>query len=251
MKCIFTNQALYTVSGEVSDTKLGLVAAVRNIRLLCLILTREKHLATNVFAVNQTWASRCDKHFYVINSEQTHSGSSNVSDATTDRSQLVYTIPAAYRMVYDKYINDFDFVLKAEDDTYVVVENLKYLLWHYNSSEPGYLGYRLNKFVKFGYMSGGAGYVISNCGLRHLIERGYKNVLCKIKKRPDDPESFHDIETSRCLQASDVQVWSSLDIEGRETFHPFPPEKHLFGNLPAYMFSWANNPVRKVNFKIH
>jgi len=48
------------------------------------------------------------------------------------------------------------------------------------------------------------------------------------------------------LTASGVRIWSSLDGEGRETFHPYPLEKHLAGSLPGYLYSWAYNPVLKV-----
>lgn len=205
----------------------------------------EKDIHTKVAAVNKTWASRCDKHFYVICSKMERHDFLNI-DVPDDRNHLIHKIQAAYRLVYEKYIDDFDYVLKADDDTYIVVENLKYLLWHYNANEPGYLGYHFNKFVDSGYMSGGAGYVISNRGFRSLVERGYNGGLCPIEKRSEDPENSEDVETGRCLEASGVPVWSSLDVEGRQTFHPYTLERHLMGNLPAFMYSWSKDPVQTV-----
>ncbi|XP_052252334.1 glycoprotein-N-acetylgalactosamine 3-beta-galactosyltransferase 1-like isoform X2 [Dreissena polymorpha] len=218
---------------------------VKRVRLLCIILTMEKDIPTKVAAVNQTWASRCDIHFYVLNSKIRKSDFLNINDVPDDRFHLVHKIQEVYKIIHKLYLNDFDYVLKADDDTYIVVENLKFLLWHYNSSEPGYLGFHFNKFVSSGYMSGGAGYVISNRGLRNMIERGYNGGLCLIVKHNDDPENSEDIETGRCLEASGVPVLSSLDVEGRETFHPYQLEKHLFGNLPGYIYSWAKNPIEK------
>lgn len=223
-----------------------IVAGVRKVRLLCLILTMEKDIHTKVAAVNKTWASRCDKHFYIICSKQQKHDFLNI-DVPDDRNHLIHKIQKTYRIIYEKYIDDFDFMLKADDDTYIVVENLKYLLWHYNANEPGYLGYHFNKFVNQGYMSGGAGYVISNRGFRQLIERGYDGNLCSIQQRADDPENSEDVETGRCLEASGVPVWSSLDIEGRESFHPYEPWRTFKGNLPAFMYSWAKNPVQPVS----
>lgn len=221
-----------------------IVEAVKKVRILCLILTMEKDIYTKVAAVNSTWATRCDKHFYVINSRQKRHDFLNI-DVPDTRRTLVHKMRKAYEEIYKNYRNDFDFLLKADDDTYVIVENLKYLVWHHDADKPGYLGFHFNKFLKSGYMSGGAGYVISNRGLRQLVERGYQNGVCEIVPRKDDPENSEDIETGRCLELAGVPVWSSLDVQGRETFHAYPLERHLLGNLPQFMFSWAKHPLKK------
>ena len=51
--------------------------------------------------------------------------------------------------------------MKADDDTYVILENLRFLLSDYNSSDPIWFGCEFKVLVKEGYMSGGAGYVLS------------------------------------------------------------------------------------------
>lgn len=61
---------------------------------------------------------------------------------------------------------------QGEDDTYVIVENLKLLLSHYNASSPVHLG--------TGYFNdhspGGASYVLSREALRRVNEEGYRKV---------------------------------------------------------------------------
>ena len=48
--------------------------------------------------------------------------------------------------------------MKADDDTYVVVENLKAMLKDVDPEEPVYYGARFDsERVKDGYMSGGSG----------------------------------------------------------------------------------------------
>lgn len=63
---------------------------------------------------------------------------------------------------------------------YVIVENLRYLLYPYPKDYPIYFGHRFKLFVQQGYMSGGAGYVLSKEALKRFVEQGLSNeTLCK------------------------------------------------------------------------
>ena len=48
--------------------------------------------------------------------------------------------------------------MKADDDTYVIMENLKAFLANYDSSDPIHFGCKYKVIVKEGYMSGGSGW---------------------------------------------------------------------------------------------
>ena len=62
-------------------------------------------------------------------------------------------------------VNDF----QADDDTYVIVENLRYLLQSHDTNEPVYLGLKFQKYVTNGYHSGGAGYVLRKEALKRFV----------------------------------------------------------------------------------
>ncbi|WAR17156.1 C1GLT-like protein, partial [Mya arenaria] len=213
----------------------------RKIRVLCLILTTKQNLLTRARVVNATWAKRCSMYFFVISfqNNRTASSQNNITDIIATpfketREMLVYKVQYALMYVYNNFIDQFDWVLKADDDTYIIMENLRYLLSQYSSSEPGYLGYHFNMYLQnSGYMSGGAGYVISNRGVRRLAEFGLTvDGACPITKSYLIPEVSEDFEIGKCLKIAGVPVLGSVDSLNRETFHPYPISQYLLESLP-------------------
>ena len=53
----------------------------------------------------------------------------------------------AFEYVYKNHLDDADWFLKADDDTYTIVENLRYLLQDKNSSEAIFFGHKFKPFV--------------------------------------------------------------------------------------------------------
>ena len=47
--------------------------------------------------------------------------------------------------------------MKADDDTYVIVEHLRHFLAKYKNTDPIYFGCNFQKYMEQGYMSGGGG----------------------------------------------------------------------------------------------
>lgn len=65
----------------------------------------------------------------------------------------------AFKYVYQHHFDEADWFMKADDDTYVIVENLRFMLKDIDPEYPIYFGCRFKPYVKQGYMSGGAGKV--------------------------------------------------------------------------------------------
>ena len=109
-------------------------------------------------------------------------------------------------------------VWQADDDTYIIAENLRYFLSGENSSEPVMYGHHFQKFLKEGFFSGGSGYVLSKEALRRYGEKGevllntlsnvtWCGLACFSRSRCLEKTSrFHQHSNNRTLSCS-VFVW--------------------------------------------
>ncbi|XP_066959955.1 glycoprotein-N-acetylgalactosamine 3-beta-galactosyltransferase 1-like isoform X4 [Macrobrachium rosenbergii] len=141
----------------------------------------------------------------------------------------------AYKYVYDHHLNEYDWFFKGDDDTYVLMENMRYMLAAYDPTFPIYFGSRFKKFSKQGYMSGGGGYVLSREAVRKFIEDALPN---KLKCKEDDTGA-EDAEMGKCLDNIGVLAGDSRDSLGRGRFFPFTPATHLMGGVPDWYLDYV------------
>ena len=169
----------------------------KKVKILCFVITTVSKLDKTIPVVNATWGRRCNKVLFVLcpsnKKEPQFLSTCHIGEGSQ---HLTGKVRHAFQVSYDQYLNDFDWFLKADDDTYLVMENLRFVLSHHNPDEPGYLGYHFQKFMHQGYSSGGAGYVVSRRGVKELIEKGFKMDRCK-----KDGE-IEDKYTGQCLEVS-------------------------------------------------
>ncbi|CAF0774224.1 unnamed protein product [Adineta steineri] len=222
-------------------------------RVLCLILTTPKNFLSRVIAVNETWGPRCDRYFFVTESptqtmtpEQINFTQqipiAPIQNITSGYGHLTQKSTLAFLFAYEKYFNDFDWVVKADDDTYLIVENLKAFLSQQNTSEPVTFGYNFKIIVSKGYHSGGASYVLSRESLRRFYEA--HNDLNSTCRKDGGAE---DVEIAKCLRSKGVYPGKSLDKQNRELFHPLPYISHFRGNIPNWLKQYAENPLQTVS----
>jgi len=206
----------------------------RNVRVLVWVMTGPQNLKTRAIHVKNTWGKRANKIMFF--SSETNKDFPTVGLNTSEgRQHLTAKSMLGFRYVYEHHRNDFDWFMKADDDTYVIMENLRYFLSGKNSSEPVFYGFLMKHVVKQGYYSGGAGYVLSREALSRLITRGKDPKVC----RQDGGDE--DMEIGRCLEKLGVKTSDPSDALGRSRFHCFEPEKHLYGNVPWWYPTWDVN----------
>ncbi|XP_057658309.1 glycoprotein-N-acetylgalactosamine 3-beta-galactosyltransferase 1-like isoform X2 [Diorhabda carinulata] len=219
---------------KMTDSSLA-EALKEKVRILCWVMTGPSNHDTKAKHVKATWGKRCNILLFMSSQADPNLPAIplNVSEG---RDNLWAKTKAAYRYVYENYFDQADWFMKADDDTYVIVENLRYMLLSVNPDMPIYYGCRFKPYVKQGYMSGGAGYILSREAVRRFIELGLPN---KNKCRQDN-NGAEDVEMGKCLESVDVIAGDSRDPENRGRFFPFSPEHHLIpGHVDKSFWYWS------------
>ncbi|XP_064456424.1 glycoprotein-N-acetylgalactosamine 3-beta-galactosyltransferase 1-like [Ornithodoros turicata] len=206
----------------------------KRVRLLCWVMTNPANHATRAKHVKATWGRRCNVLLF-MSSQLDHELPAIALPVNESRPGLWGKTKSAFTEVYNYHLNESDWVLKADDDTYVIVENLRYFLLDKNPSEPIYYGRRYKPYVKQGYMSGGAGYVLSREAVKRFVEQALQDPT-KCRQEQDGAE---DVEIGICLEEVGVQAGDSRDILGKGRFFPLAPEGHLIpGEVARDLWLW-------------
>ncbi|XP_067672216.1 glycoprotein-N-acetylgalactosamine 3-beta-galactosyltransferase 1-A-like [Haliotis asinina] len=222
----------------------------RSPRILCWILTQPKNLKNRTASVKETWARECDTTLFF----------SSLNDSTfptiglgfeEKRRNLIKKTMGALRYIFKDYIHEADWFLKADDDTYVVVDNLRHFLKDKNPDEPIYYG---SKFIleDFTYHSGGAGYVMS----RDLVK---DIVLHSNEKQECEEKGAEDRRIGMCVKALGGVTGNSTDHNNLEVFHWSSAEYFMIGQTvttPSWVhmrqpFWKSNNRLSDVSVSFH
>jgi hypothetical protein len=113
------------------------------VRIYCFILTAPQFLNTRALAINSTWARRCDGYSFISEYFNDTKGLpiAPIANITPGYKHLTQKSILALHYIYENFLNDYDWFFKADDDTYLFVENLKLFLKDKNTSEPITFGY--------------------------------------------------------------------------------------------------------------
>ena len=216
-----------------------------NQSIFCIILTSENNVKTKAETVYKAWARKCDNYTFVIK----RNGS-----ATLDSTLNILEPPGLVADTYDKLtdkvlltikylhesVKQYDWYLKADDDTMIFVDNLRAFVATKNKTDPVTYGYNFKTIVERGYHSGGGGYVLS--------EEAFNRLGVEVRKNFSFCENTgtEDVDVAKCLRKLKVYPGSSLDELGKERFHPLSLGDHYKGNFPDWLIDFAVNPPKQV-----
>lgn len=164
-------------------------------RILCLILTSPKNFVGNARAVNETWAIRCDGYFFVSEPVNRDNATDNLPIITTRSSSIDSTakINQAFRFVSKHYLNNFDWFIVVDYETYLLVENLKDFLNQLYPTEPLAFTSDPNK----NHLS----YILSQQALK-IFNQAQQNPKSDCRKNA----SNRNVPITECLQSENVSL---------------------------------------------
>ncbi|WKX93587.1 hypothetical protein Q1695_011114 [Nippostrongylus brasiliensis] len=189
--------------------------------ILCLIHTATPSHATRAKTILETWASRCDDFLFFTDSPMGPNVPHVCWRELYSRDHSWEKIRRVFTHVVEKMEKKYDWYLRADDDAYVVVENLRHFLANYSSEREHYFGYRWNFFVPHGYADGGI-YILSRAAAETFNELMKNAFLC-----PNHHRAEEDQEMGRCLEAAGIYPEDTRDANGSDRFHHFHPSEHF------------------------
>jgi len=232
---LLTNVSLHThLLGNEEGTLAG--ELYKKTRILCWVLTGPENHEARAKHVKATWGQRCNKLIFMSSESDANLPAVKLEDSAEGRDNLWGKTKRAFKYVHDNHLEDAEWFLKADDDTYAIMENMRFMLEPYNASQPLYFGCKFSPFIKQGYMSGGAGYLLSKEALVRFVNEGLHapDEVCKTSS--DD--GAEDVEMGKCMENLGVIAGDSRDNGGHMRFLPFIPEHHLTPHIFGPDFWW-------------
>jgi hypothetical protein len=143
------------------------------VRVFCFVLTAPKYFNTRARAVNSTWGRRCNGLFFITESSNDTRGLpiAPIANLTPGYEHLTQKSVSALQYAYEYHFNNFDWFVKADDDTYIFMENLKAFLRKQNSSEPVTFGWVLKVcilIIQRFYENNSLDFIVCQCFLIRL-----------------------------------------------------------------------------------
>ena len=105
------------------------IIKIKSPRILCLVTTSPSNHKTKAIAVSETWGQRCDTLLFVSSQPEKGLPIIDVKCEKEDHDHLWCKNRKGIEEAHKRFKDGYDWFLKADDDTYVVVENLRHLVW--------------------------------------------------------------------------------------------------------------------------
>ncbi|KAL7041675.1 hypothetical protein ACKWTF_000849 [Chironomus riparius] len=193
----------------------------RDVRVLCWVLTMPENHKKKAIHVKNTWGKRCTKLLFMSTTADSNLNTIGLPVQET-RSSLWDKTRFALQYVYNYHFDEADWFLKADDDSYFIMENVRYMLSQYHSKTSLYFGHRYASIhADSGYMAGG-GYILSKKALEKFVTKlMHDKDNCKITN-----EGAEDLELGKCFENQTLFI-DDRDKLKQKRFFPAGIMEHI------------------------
>ncbi|KAH8353383.1 hypothetical protein KR084_010674 [Drosophila pseudotakahashii] len=211
------------------------------VRVLCFVYTKPSNHKTQAKAVLETWGRRCNKLIFFSSRTDANLTGSVALNVSANYRETWRKTKRSLKYLYDHHLSDADWFLQADDETYVLMENLRYMVYPYSPEMAIYFG--------------STGTVMSRAALRRFVEVSLPNPS-KCEPKDTGPSGGRLPE---CLDNANVMAGRTYDSKGRRRMHLIEPQarsntylrydpKFWFWKYLAYrtedgIFAWSNYAV--------
>ena len=210
-------------------------------RILCLVLATTR---SRIRAVNHTWTRHCnERHFYGGFHEKQ---APYIKIKFLDDSLLSpRTFCLAFIDLMARVKHDYDWLLITTDQTYAIVENLRYLVTPLDPRERFYIGRPVQHYFLGVYNSFDSGIVLSRGSVDLLANTLFMGNHTTCINLPTNGLVYggqFDSYIGMFFASHSVRPENSYDQSSGTRFHPFMPEKHLNPQLISVFDTfWMSN----------
>lgn len=188
-------------------------------KILVAVLTYPGNFETSAMSVVNTWAPYVDKAvFFTTGNTSLFEVLSITLNGPESRSALWEKVRKAWIQLYEKYVDQYDWFVKADDDTFLVIKNLKSYLAQFNPDDLHFFGrHSTNAYDgEYPMPHGGAGYILSRAALRKLGENQWALPIAE----PSQP--YEDWFFGHAMRRIEVQMCEPRGPDGKHAFvNPF------------------------------
>uniref|UniRef100_A0A1A9UIV3 Glycoprotein-N-acetylgalactosamine 3-beta-galactosyltransferase 1 n=1 Tax=Glossina austeni TaxID=7395 RepID=A0A1A9UIV3_GLOAU len=171
---------------------------LKEVRILCLINTIPDNYYKRDVHIKYTWGKRCQKLLFLGLPDHSDFDAINVS---TEGSKL----KDAVQYIYEHHANDAEWFLLTDDNTYVVMENLRFLLYPYHAQTITYF-FIQSVHLDEGSVTDKGSFVLSKQTLQALVEVAFQlKQQCKLLKD-------YNNQLKKCLQTINATLGDTYGL---------------------------------------
>lgn len=112
---------------------------VKKIRLMCFLNTMPASHSKKAVHIKNTWHKHCDKLLFASTLTDLNLGAIGFN-VTNDHSHLWGKVKLMLQFIRTHFLDEYDWFFKGDDDTFLIPENMKYMLSAYSPEDPIYFG---------------------------------------------------------------------------------------------------------------